>query len=110
MLCRATQDGRVMVDNSDKTRFTGEGNGKPLQHSCLENPMNDMKRQKDMTLKDELPRSIGAQYFTGEDQGNSSRRNEEAEPKWKQCLFVDVTGVKLKSSAVRTVLHRNLEC
>ena len=81
MLCRATQDGRVMVDNSDKTRFTGEGNGKPLQHSCLENPMNDMKRQKDMTLKDELPRSVGAQYFTGEDQGNSSRRNEEAEPK-----------------------------
>ena len=81
MLCRATQDGRVMVDKSDKTRFTGEGNGKPLQHSCLENPMNDMKRQKDMTLKDELPRSVGAQYFTGEDQGNSSRRNEEAEPK-----------------------------
>ena len=99
-----------MVESSDKMWSTGEGNGKPLQYSCLENPMNSTKRQKDMTLKDELPRSIGAQYFTGEDQGNSSRRNEEAEPKWKQCLFVDVTGVKLKSSAVRTVLHRNLEC
>ena len=104
-------DGRVMVDNSDKTWFTGEGNSKPLQHSCLENPMNDMKRQKDMTLKDELPRSVGAQYFTGEDQGNSSRRNEESEPKWKQCLVVDVkvdVGVKVKSNAVRTVLHRIL--
>ena len=66
MLCRATQDGWVMVDNSDKTWFTGEGNGKPLQHSCLENPMNDMKRQKDMTLK-ELPKSVGAQYATGEE-------------------------------------------
>ena len=83
MLCRATQDGRVMVDNSDKTWFTGEGNGKPLQHSCLDNPINSMKRQKDMTLKDELPRSVGDQYTTGEDQGNSSRRNEEAKPKQK---------------------------
>ena len=72
--------------------------------------MNDMKRQKDMTLKDELPRSVGAQYFTGEDQGNSFRRNEEAEPKWKQCLVVDVTGVKVQPNALRTVLHMNLEC
>ena len=61
MLCRATQDGRVMVEGSDKTWSTGEGNGKPLQYSCLENPMNRMKRQKDRTLKEELPRSVGAQ-------------------------------------------------
>ena len=68
---------------------TGEGNGKPLQYSCLENPMN---RQKDMTLKDELPRSVGAQYTTGEEWRNDSRKNEEMEPKQKQCLVVDVTG------------------
>ena len=68
MPCRATQDGWVMVESSDKVRSTGEGNGKPLQYSCLENPMNSMKRQKDGTLKDELPRSVGAQYATGEEQ------------------------------------------
>ena len=66
MLYRATQYGRVMVDSSDKTWSTGDGNGKPLQYSCLENPMNSMKRQIDQTLKDELPRSVGAQYATGE--------------------------------------------
>ena len=64
MPCRATQDGQVMVESSDKTWSTGEENGKPLQYSCLENPMNSMKRQKDRTLKDELPRSVGAQYAT----------------------------------------------
>jgi len=67
MLCRATPNGCVMVENSDKTWSTGEGNGKPLQHSYLENCMNSMKRQKDVTLKDELPRSVGAQYATGEE-------------------------------------------
>ena len=67
MLCRATQDEQVMVERSDKTRSTGEGNGKPLQYSCLENPMNSMKRQKDMTLKDALPRSVSGQYATGEE-------------------------------------------
>ena len=61
MLCRATQDGRVIVENSDKTWSTGEGNGKQIQDSCLENPMNSMKRQKDRTLKEELPKSVGAQ-------------------------------------------------
>ena len=61
----ATQDGQVMVENSDKTWFTGEGNGKSLQYSCLENPMNSMKRQNDRTLKEELLRSVGAQYATG---------------------------------------------
>ena len=69
---------------------TGEGNGKPLQYSCLENPMNSMKRQKDMTLKDELPRLVGAQYATGEEWRNNSRENEETEPKQKQRPVVDV--------------------
>ena len=79
------------MESSDKTWSTGEGNGKPLQHSCLENPMNSMKRLKDMILKDEIPRSVAAQYATGEEWRNSSRRNEEAEPKWKQPA-VDVSG------------------
>ena len=81
-----------MVESSDKPWSTGEGNGKPLQYSCLENPMNSMKRQKDRTLKDELPRSVGAQCATGEEQRNSSRRNEETEPKSKQRPVVDVSG------------------
>ena len=67
MTCRATQDGWVMVESSDKMWLTGEGNGKPLQHSCLENPMNGMKRQKYMTVKDEALRSVGVQYATGEE-------------------------------------------
>ena len=67
MPCRVTQDGQVIVDSSDKKWSIGEGNGKPLQYSCLENPMNSMKRQKDMTMKDKLPRSVGAQYATGEE-------------------------------------------
>ena len=66
MPCGATKDGQVMVERSDRVRSTGEGNGKPLQYSCLENPMNSMKRQKGRTLKDELPRSVGAQYATGD--------------------------------------------
>ena len=70
---------------------TEEGNGKPLQYSCLENPMNSMKRQKDRTLKDELPRSVGAQYDTGDQWRNNSRKNEETEPKQKQYPVVDVT-------------------
>ena len=81
MPCRATQDGRVMVESSDKMWSTGEGNGKPLQYSCLENRMNRMKREKDRTLKDELPRSVGAQYATGDQWRNNSRKNEETEPK-----------------------------
>ena len=63
--CRATQDGRVMVESSEKMWSTGEGNGKQLQYSCLENPMNSMKKEKDMTLKDKLPRLVGAQHATG---------------------------------------------
>ena len=71
---------------------TGEGNGKPLQYSCLDNPMNSMKRQKDRTLKDELPRSVGAQYATGDQWRNNSRKNEEMEPKPKQHPSVDMMG------------------
>ena len=66
MPSRATQDRWVMAESTDKTWSTREGNGKPLQYSCFENPMNSMKRQKDGTLKDELPRSVGAQYATGD--------------------------------------------
>ena len=80
------------MESSDKMWPTGEGNGKPLQYSCLENPMNKMKRQKDRTLKDELPRLVGAQYATGEKWGNNSRNKEEMEPKRKQHPVVDVTG------------------
>ena len=71
---------------------TGEGNGKPLQYSFLENPMNSMKRQKDRTLKDEQSRSVGAQYVIGNQWRNNSRKNEETEPKQKQHPAVDVTG------------------
>ena len=92
MPCRATQDGWVMVENSDKMWSIGEGNGKPLQYFCLENPMNSMKRQKDRTLKDELPRSVGAQYTTGDQWRSNSRKNEEMEPKQKQHPVVVVTG------------------
>ena len=81
MLCRATQDGWVMVESSDKTWSTGEGNSKPLQHPYLENPMNSMNRQKDMILTGELPGSVGAQYATGEEGRNSSAKNEEVELK-----------------------------
>ena len=81
-----------MVKSSDKTWSAGKGNGKQLQYSCHENSMNSMKRQKDMTLKDELLGSVHAQYATGEEWRNSSRKNEEAEAKRKQCPAVDVTG------------------
>ena len=76
MPCRDTQDGLVMVEGSDKMWSTGEGTGKPLQYSCLENPMNSMKRQKDMILKDDLSRSVGGQYATGDQWRNNSRKNE----------------------------------
>ena len=80
MPCRATQDRQVMVESSDKTWSIGEGNGKPLQYSCLENPMNSMKRQTDMTLKDELPRLVAGQYAAGEEWRSNSRKSEETEP------------------------------
>ena len=81
-----------MVESSDKTWSTGVGNGKPLQYSCLENPMNSIKRQNDRTLKEELPRWVGAQYATGDQWRNNSRKNEGMEPKHKQHPVVDGTG------------------
>ena len=96
MPCRATQDRWVMVERSDRTLSTGEGNGKPLQYSCLENPMNSMKRQNDRILKGELPRSVSAQYATGDQWRNNSRKNEGMEPKQKQHPDVDVTGDRRK--------------
>ena len=87
MPCRATQDRHVMVESSDKMWSIEEGNGKRLRYSCLENPMNSMKRQKDRTLKDELPSLVGAQYATGNQWRNNSRKNEEAEPKQKNTQF-----------------------
>ena len=97
MPCRAAQDGLVLVESSDETWSTGEGNGKLLQYSCLENPMNSMKRQKDSrTLKDEVPRLVGSQYATGEEWRNNSRKNERMEPKQKQYPAVDVTGDRSK--------------
>ena len=92
----ATQDGRVMVERSDSKWSTGEGNGKPLQYSCLENPMNIMKRQNDRILKEKLPRSVGAQYATGDQWRKNSRKNEGMEPKQKQYPTVDVTGDRSK--------------
>ncbi|MES6009175.1 hypothetical protein U6Q45_12340, partial [Cutibacterium acnes] len=94
--CGATQDGWVMVERSDRAWSTGEGNGKPLQYSCLENSMNSRKRQKDRTVKDELSRSVGAQYATGDQWRNNSRKNEGMEPKQKQYPAVDVTGDRSK--------------
>ena len=81
-----------MVESSDKMWSTGKGNGKSLQHSCLENPMNSVKRQKDRTLKDELPRSVSTQYATGDQWRNNSRKNEETKSKQKQHPVVDVNG------------------
>ena len=92
MVCRATQDRQVMVESSDKMWSTGEGNGKPLQYSWLENSMNSMKGKKDRTLKDEFPSSVGARYATGDQWRNNSRKNEGMETKQKQHPVVDVTG------------------
>ena len=85
-----------MVERSDRMWSTGEGNGKPLHCSCLENPMNRMKRQKDRTLKDELLRSEGAQYTVGDQWRNNSRKDEGMEPKQKQHPVVNVTGDRSK--------------
>ena len=85
-----------MVERSDRMWSTGEGNGKPLQYSCLENHMNNMKGQKDKTLKDELPRSVGAQYAIGDQWRNNSKKNEGKEPKQKQHPVGDGTGDRSK--------------
>ena len=96
MLCGATQDRWVMVERSDNMRSTGEGNGKPLQYFCLENPTNSMKRQNDRILKEELPRSLGAQYATGDQWRHKHRKNEGMELKQKQYPVVDMTGDRSK--------------
>ena len=99
MLGRATQDGLVMVESSDKTQSTGGGNSNPLQYCCRENPINSMKRQTYMTPEDEPPRSEGVQYVTGEEWRaitSSSRRKEVAEPKQTWCSVVDVSGDESK--------------
>ena len=98
-MSHALQDhpgGQVITESYDKTWSTGEGNVKLLQYSCLENTMNSMKRQKDRTLKEELPRSVSAQYATGDQWRNNSRKNEGMEPKQKQYPAVDVTGDRSK--------------
>ena len=92
----ATQDGRVMVERSDRMWSTGEGNGKSLRYSCLENPMNSMKRKHDRILKEELPKLVGAQYATRDQWRNNSRKNEGMEPKQNQYPVVDVTGDRSK--------------
>ena len=96
MLCGATQDGRVMMERSDRMWYTGEGNGKPLQYSCLENPMNSMKRQNDRILKEELPGLVGAQYATGDRWRNNSRKNKGMDPRQKQYPIVNLTGDRSK--------------
>ena len=92
MPCGATQDRWVMVERSDTMSSMGEGNGKPLQYSCLENPMSSRNRQNVRILKEELPRSVGTQYATGDRRRNNSRNNEGIEPKQKQYPVVDVPG------------------
>ena len=96
MPCGATQDGWVMVERSDIMWSTGEWNGELLQYSCIENAMNSMKRQNDRILKEELPRSVGAQFATGDQWRNNSRKNEGMEPKQKLYPVVDVTGDRSK--------------
>ena len=97
--CRATQDGQIIVERSDRMWSTGEGNGKPLQYSFLENPM---KRQNDMIPKEEIPRSVGAQYATGDQWRKNSRKNEGMEPKQKQHPVVDRTGDRSRFDAVKS--------
>ena len=112
MLCRATEEGQVMVERSDRRWSTGEGNGKPLRYSCLENSKNSMKRQNDRILKEELPRLVGAQYTTGDQWRNNSRKNEGMEQKQKQYPVVDVTSDRSKVRCCKEQywLDRNLEC
>ena len=88
MPCRDTQDRQVMVESSDKTWSTGEGNGKQLQYSCLKNPMNSMKRQKDRTLKDELPKLVGTQYATGDHGEIRERRKRQSQSKNNTQLWM----------------------
>ena len=103
MPCRATQDGKVMVESSDKMWSTGEANGKPLQYSCLENPMNSMNRQKDRTLKDKLTRSVGAQYATRDQwRNNFKRMKRQSQSKNNTHLWMCLV-IEERSSAVKSI-------
>ena len=102
MPCGATEDRQVVVKRSDRMWSTGEGNGKPLQYSCLENPMNSMKRQNDRTLKVELPRSVGAQYATGDQWRNNSRKNEGVEPKQNNTQLWVLLVIEARSDAIKS--------
>ena len=93
------------MERADRMWPTGQGNGKPLQYSCLENPMNSMKRQNDRILKEVIPRSVGAQYTTGNQWRNNSKKNEETEPKKKQHPVVDVTGDGSKIQCCKEQYH-----
>ena len=97
-----TQDGQVMVERSDRVRSTGEGNGKPLQYSCLENAINTMKRQKDRTQKDERPRLVSVQYATGDQWRNNSRKNEEMEQSKNNTQLWMWLVMEVKSDAVKS--------
>ena len=108
MLGGATQDRRVTVESSDRMWSTGEGNGKPLQCSCLESPMNSMKRQKEKTLKDELSGLVDAQYTTGDQWETNSRKKEETKPKQKQHPVVDVTGDGSKVQSCKQQYRKEL--
>ena len=99
---QAIQDRWVMMEGSDTEWSTGEGNGKPLQYSYHENPMNSKKRQKDKTLKEELPRLVGAQQATGYQWTNNSRKNEETEPKRNNAQMWMRLVMEVKSDAVKS--------
>ena len=102
MPCMTTQDGRVMLERSDRMWSIGEGNGKPVQYSCLESLMNSRIRQKDRTLQDELPRSVGTQYATEDQWRNNSRKNEGMEPKQRQHPVVGGTLIEASFDAVES--------
>ena len=108
MPCGATQDRWVMVERSDRMWSSGEGNGKPHQYSCLESPMNNMKRQKGRTLKNELPKSAGAQYATGDQWRNNSRKNEGMEPKLS-FIGPQIRSLKFLLYSTKPVICRLLE-
>ena len=102
MPCGATQDGQVMVERSDRMWSTGEGKGKPLQYSCLENTMNGVKRQNDRILKEELPRSVGAQYATGDQWRNNSRKNKGMEPEQNNTQLWMGLVIEARFSAIKS--------
>ena len=101
MLCGVTQDGQAMVEKSDRMWSIREGNGKPLQYSCLENPMNSMKRQNDRILKEKLPRSVGAQYATGDSGEITPERMKGWSQSKNNSKIVDVLVIKARSKAVK---------